>query len=331
MIVYKSYSEIDKEQWNELMQISPTTTFFQTRECYDFYASLSFLKPFVFGVSENNKLVGVICGYIISEGNFIKRYFSRRAIVPGGALLEKNISPKVLNALLDCTIQVLNKKVIYIELRNFNDYGAFRQHIETSGFAYQSHFDIQVETNNEKVILQKLSESKRRQLKTSQNAGVEWIETKQYDDIKAFYKILVNLYRLKVKTPLFPLEFFEKLVEQPNGKLLVVKYKNQVIGGMACVILENKILYEWFVCGEERDEKDIFSSVVATWAGIDYAVKNMIPLFDFMGAGSPEKDYGVREFKRKFGGKMLEQGRFLFICKPILYKLGKWIVERIKE
>ena len=331
MIFHKEISEIDNAQWHKLLEESSTVTFFQTKECYDFYASLSFLTPFVFGVSENDKLVGVICGYIISEGNNLKRFFSRRAIVPGGALLSPEISSNTLKAFFEMIPQILSKKAIYIELRNFNDYAPFRTIIETTGFIYQTHYDIKVETDKEDILFQQLSESKRRQLKSSQHVGVSWEVTTQLVDVKAFYKILKHLYLTKVKKPLFPLEFFEKLVNQPFGRLIVVKYKNKVIGGMACVIFENQTLYEWFVCGEESDEKDIYTSVVATWSGIEYAAKNKIPRFDFMGAGTPDQDYGVREFKMKFGGKLLEHGRFLYICSGFLYNLGKIVISVMKK
>ena len=45
--------------------------------------------------------------------------------------------------------------------------------------------------------------------------------------------------------------------------------------------------------------------------------------FDFMGAGSPDSDYGVREFKSKFGGECVEYGRYIKINKPVLYHAGR--------
>ena len=74
MKVYNTFSEIDRTQWQELVVQSPTASFFQTPECYEFFATFSFLKPFVFGVSENNKLVGILSGYVTSDGNMIKQY-----------------------------------------------------------------------------------------------------------------------------------------------------------------------------------------------------------------------------------------------------------------
>jgi lipid II:glycine glycyltransferase (peptidoglycan interpeptide bridge formation enzyme) len=50
-----------------------------------------------------------------------------------------------------------------------------------------------------------------------------------------------------------------------------------------------------------------------------------------MGAGKPDEGYGVRDFKAKFGGELVEHGRYLYLCKPMMYKLGKKIIEQLKK
>jgi lipid II:glycine glycyltransferase (peptidoglycan interpeptide bridge formation enzyme) len=63
---------------------------------------------------------------------------------------------------------------------------------------------------------------------------------------------------------------------------------------------------------------------------MQYAAENDYPLFDFMGAGSPDQPYGVRDFKAEFGGELVEHGRFLCIRKPMLYWIGKMGVKWLK-
>lgn len=327
MIVHSSFSEINKVQWENLVALSPTASFFQTPECYEFYAGLSFLKPFIFAVSEKEELKGLLCGYIISNGNIVTSFLSRRAIVCGGVLLDSSISEEALNAMLRTAAKTLKKKAIYIEIRNYTDYTNCKTIFKNAGFSYLPHLNFHVSTPNVTTALQNLNTTKRRHIKISNKEGVEWSETTDLNDVKAFYSILSDLYKTKVKRPLFPIEFFEKIVTGSTGKLLIVKNKSRVIGGMICVILAGNTLYEWFVCGEERAGKNIYSSEVATWAGIEYAAKNEIPHFDFMGAGKPENDYGVREFKSQFGGQLVENGRFLYICNPFLYTIGKAVIE----
>ena len=67
-----------------------------------------------------------------------------------------------------------------------------------------------------------------------------------------------------------------------------------VIGATVCVALSNKTLYEWFACGEKKIEKQLYPSVMATYAGINYAMKNNFAIYYSMGDGKPEEDYGVR-------------------------------------
>ena len=50
-----------------------------------------------------------------------------------------------------------------------------------------------------------------------------------------------------------------------------------------------------------------------------------------MGAGTPNEAYGVRDFKARFGGKEVEHGRFIQLCKPMLYAIGKVGVKILKK
>ena len=331
MRLHSTISEIDFHQWNELVDKSFTASFFQTQDCYNFYTSLSFLKPFVYGVSEEGMLKGVVCGYVIADGNTVKRFFSRRAIVPGGLLFDNDISADALKSLLNYLKRKLEKQSIYIELRNYNDYSGFRSVFESAGFKYQPHLNFHVPTTDVDAALKQLNSTKRRDVKLSRKEGAEWVETTMSEDVKSYYALLKHLYKTKIKIPLFPLEFFEKIVLSPMAKLFVIKYQGEVIGGSVCVLLPGRTVYEWFVCGLDGRIKNIYPSTVATWAGIEYAASNGFTCFDMMGAGKPEEGYGVREFKSKFGGQLVEHGRFLYVSKPRLYALGRYIVAKLKS
>jgi len=329
--IYTTFSDIALKQWDELARSSDVASFFQTADCYEFYATLTFLSPFVYGVSEDDKLVGLICGYIISDGNIVKRFFSRRAIVPGGVLLNASITAEALNYLLSYAVQTLSKKSIYLEIRNYNNYDAYSSVFKRNGFQYQPHLNFHLATSSIDIALKNLNTTKRRDVKLSKKEGVVWEETIYEADIEAYYKILSTLYKTKIKIPLFPFEFFKKIVEFPHAKLFIVKHKGCVIGGSVCVLLHNRTVYEWFVCGHETAPHNTFPSTVATWAGIEYAALNGYEKFDMMGAGKPDEGYGVREFKSKFGGELVEHGRFLRIFNSQLYSLGKYIIGRLKS
>lgn len=326
--VSDNIEEIDQEKWLELMDNSDTASFFQTKECYDFFSSLDCVDPFIFGVEENNDLKGVVVGYISKENNYIKQFFSRRAIIFGGPILAKNISKEAVQALLKICKERLQNRSIYIEFRNFNDYSRYIDEFEIAGFSYQAHYNYHIDSC---LGLNNLSSSKRRQIRRSIDAGVKIKEADSEAEIKEFYKLLSNLYKTKIKKPIFPYEFFLEFYKKNLGVFLMVLYNGKVVGGIMCPIFQKKVLYEWFIVGKDSDYEKIYPSVMATWAAIKYANDNLIDRFDFMGAGKPDEEYGVREFKSKFGGVLVEHGRFVAVNRPYLYKAGKFGLKILKK
>ena len=130
---------------------------------------------------------------------------------------------------------------------------------------------------------------------------------------------------------------------QNIGKFMLVKHDNKVIGGSFCVefkkipITNHQLpisacgaVYEWFECGANAENKEQYPSVTATYMGMEYAAEHGFARYDMMGAGVPGVPYGVRDFKSEFGGTMVEHGRFLNVCKPWLYRIGKLAIKVLK-
>lgn len=319
--VFKN-EEIKSAGWDKLIGLSSVATWFQSYDCYCFYKELSFLTPFAYAVEDNGEFKALVCGYLIAEEGFVKRFFSRRAIIPGGVLLANDISEEALELLLSELRSDLQRKAIYIELRNLHDYSAYKEVFQRAGFEYQAHLNYQISIRNGDDVFSNFSENRKRQIKQSLAEGLVCEKTDRMEDVHAFYSILQHTYSKRLKLPLFPFEFFKSIVSKAYGKLLVVKIEDKILGGILCVG-DEKVLYEWFVCGDDGEHPRVYPSVMATWTGIEYAVNNGYRMFDFMGAGKPAKKYGVRDFKARFGGKLVEHGRFLYICSPFLYFTGK--------
>ena len=349
-----TYYEINPRAWQMLVDQSPTATWFQTLEAYQFYASQkNEMIPFAIGVSEDDRLVGVVVGYITKEKNALKQYLTRRAIIVGGPLLAENISDEALTALLlavtntsslspsgvpgkvrdfvGCSLASRLQKPIYIETRNFNDYSRWKSVFEANGFAYQPHLNFHIDTTSVELVESRLGKNRKRDIKTSIRDGATIIENPTIEQVCSYYQLLKQLYTTKINTPLFSLHFFELLYAQPGGRFILVELNGEIIGGTVCVELPGKCLYEWFVCGRDGEWKSIFPSSLATYAGIRYAAEHGCSRFDMMGAGKPDEAYGVRDFKARFGGEQVEHGRFLYVRKPLLYAIGKLGVKILKR
>lgn len=321
--------DIDTNAWTGLVEASPVATWFQTHEAFEFFESLSLLEAFAFGVENDGQLKGVVVGFIQKDGGKLKQFFSRRAIVSGGPLLAEDITDEELSALLAATRKQLKHKAIYIESRNFNDYSKWRDIFEKNGFQYEPHLNFHLDTTLLETAQSNLGSHRKKYIRLSLRDGAFLIDNPTIEQVRSFYEILDNLYKTKVKTPLFPFEFFEKLYQQ-NGKFLLVGLEDKIIGGTVCVCLAGKAVYEWFECGNDHFRKNIRPSSLATWFGIEYSANNGYPRFDFMGAGKPNEEYGVRDFKAEFGGQLVEHGRFHYVCNSSLYFVGKTGVKLLK-
>lgn len=315
--------KVNAEEWRHLSDTSPTYSFFQTQGCLEFLKSLSFVEAFAFYVYEDECLKGVLLGFVNRDRNPVRNFFTRRAIVNGGPLLADDISEEALMALLRTCVSSLKRKAIYVECRNYSDYSKWKSCFERCGFEYKPHYDFQVDTSSMETVLLNTGKSRLRDTKTSLKNGALIEDNPSQSDISSFYSLLHHLYAKKIKTPLFPYEFFEKLHGLKDGYFRLVRLNGKIIGGTVCVGEKGRILYEWFACGLDCDLKNIHPSTLATYSGIELAVENCCRMFDMMGAGSPgDGGYGVRDFKAKFGGKLVENGRFLCVQNTFLYRVG---------
>ena len=317
-----------------MVLFSSTGTWFQTPESYEFLAGQpSLFQPFAYGLENDGQLRGVCAGYITVEKSVLKQKLTRRAIIVGGPALADDCTDEEVFALMSAVRKELRSKAIYVECRNFNDYSMWKNAFASAGFDYVPHLNFHVDTSSVDIVDSNLGKSRKRDIRTTIREGVTIIEHPTEQQVIEYYSILENLYKTKVKTPLFPLSFFTELNKHKDGRLLLTEYNGHIIGGTICVALEGKCLYEWFACGEDGVYPHVFPSCYATYAGIRYAAEHNMPRFDMMGAGKPDEAYGVRDFKAKFGGNEVEHGRFLSITKLLLYKvgvLGVTILKKIK-
>ena len=330
--IINNVNEIDVNQWDNLIKHSNVATWFQTKIAYKFYESLpNIMTPFVIALVKNNVLRGLVVGYITQEKNPIKQLLTRRAIIVGGPLLANDITNQEVELLMSATRKSLKGKAIYIETRNFNDYSAWKEGFIASGFEYVPHLNFHVDTISKEIIEGNLSKSRKRDIRVSFRDGAVIVNNPTIEQVRSYYTILADLYQTKVKLPLFPLEFFEKLYELDSSRFLLVEYNGEIFGGTVCVCLQNKTMFEWFVCGKDGVVKNIFPSEVATYAGLQCSVDDNCAKFDMMGAGSPNVKYGVRDFKAKFGGQLVEHGRYLCVLNILSYSLGKLGVKFLKK
>lgn len=313
--------DIEADAWQKFVEANRHGTPFQTRGFYNLFNSVQGLSAEAIAVLDEAAIRALAVVTKQAEPG-LKGCFSRRCIIYGGPLSDPGY-PEAMEFLLQHLQLIIGRGVIYTETRNFSDYNEYKDLFLRKGYVYKPYLNFIVHTEDKDSVLKNISSSRRRQINKALNGGVKWKIAQSKGEVKSFYNILENLYSKKIKKPLPPSDFFTRFVESGLGILLLICYHDTVIGGIMCPLLEGKAIYEFYVCGLDNEYKDQYPSVMATWAAIEYAIQNRIPVFNFMGAGPPDGHYGVRDFKARFGGDLVEFGRFQKIYRPLLYGLGK--------
>jgi serine/alanine adding enzyme len=330
LIVITDPSDISSAEWSASVDGHPEGTVFQSPEMFEFLSNVPKFSPVIVAATgENGRISGILLGVIIREMKGLAGYFSSRTVIYGGPLVDPDAANRqeILQVLLNGLISQVRNHAIFIQFRNFSSQETMLKTFESSGFHLRDRLNLIVDTSSMETVIMNMSESRYRQVRKSIERGAKCIVPQNVDQVRAFYDILHDLYKYKVKKPLPSWEFFEQFYrissEGRLGIILLVEYREKIIGGILAPVTPGKTIYEWYVCGLDQQYKEVHPSVLATWAALDYAVKNNIPRFDFMGVGIPEREYGVRDFKAKFGGALVNYGRFARINNRIFYAVAE--------
>ena len=241
-----------------------------------------------------------------------------------------------MQILLAELVKVYGSKTAFIEIRNYKTLNGCNELYYSFNFQFLPYLNFWLDTQTGTEVWANINSGKKRQIEKSLTAGAIVTEAANIGEVRELYEILKELYLEKIGKPLPGLLFFEKFYteihQKKKGVILVVKNYNKVIGGAFCPVFNNKAIYEWYICGLDKIYRslNIYPSVLATWGIIDFAIQHKIHSVEFMGAGKAGEAYGVRDFKARFGGTMIESGRYLRINKPLIYQAGKMGLKVLK-
>ena len=315
---------VDRSKWLELVSRSPFSTPFQTPRFYDFCNATTHHQGLVCAVKDKKNDYLALCVADITKENGFKAFFSSRAIIYGGPLLIEDVEEDALKCLLDNLHNKLKNKVIYIEIRNLKDYSCYSSVISSLDWKTIPWLNIRKQLNykNRDELLNSIKYNRRREILMTIKSGLQYYEAVNEKEVKEVYAILKNLYKNRIGLPLPSLQYFEEFRETGLMKVFAVTDQGIVVGGSFCVVSEKNAIYTFYYCGKRNYKPRTYPTHLAVMAALEYGMRNGLKYLDFMGAGKPGEEYGVRNYKLGFGGELVEEGRYLKIENKILYMLG---------
>lgn len=312
----------DRKKWDDFVYQHPCGNIFQTTCMFDVYKSTPHCTAGVIALEDGFKNILGLMVYSVIQEPGIKSHFSKRAIITGGPLITDN-NPDYSKALLSSYKKIIKKtNTIYSELRNLYDITALRPALEKENFVYEDHLTIHMDLTQSVEALEKaLHRGRASNIKRAVKKNVTVQDVSSPQELDDVYRLIKDTYE-RIGLPSPSPELFINTAKFMKEKVrFIAAFLDGKMIGCRVYLIYKDFLYDWYAAGD-REYSGYHPSDLLPWKGMLSAKENGVKIYDFAGAGKPNKEYSVRDYKLKFGGFLLNLGRYQCIHKPLLFRVG---------
>lgn len=326
----KVVKSLDEAIWHRFVDEHPQGNIFHTPEMFQVFARAKNHRPTLWAVTDDK--AGVLALLLpvqitlIPHAGILSR-LTRRAIVYGGVLCAPGSQGlQALFALLQAYNQSVKGHVLFTELRNLTDISELQPVLLDQHFAYEDHLNYLIDLDRPvEEVMQSIGSRTRKNIRRGLRKGQVVIEEiHQPEQVATCYELLAQTYA-QAQVPLAGRSLFEAAFEvlYPRGMVrLVLAQVEDVCAATSIELAYKDVLYGWYG-GLDRQFSSYVPNELLMWDILCWGVENEFRWYDFGGAGKPDEDYGVRDFKAKFGGELVCFGRNTHVHSPALLHLSK--------
>ena len=324
MQIIVGVNNISRRDWTEFILNHPDGNIFQTPEMYDLYSETALQEPVVLFAVKDNCIHGILLAVIQKEFKGLLGELSSRSIIWGGPLVNHSNAAKALLYEYD---EIIEREAIYSQFRNIFPADNLKKSFKNLGFALHDHLNIIIDlSKGESVLWDEIHKNRKKEIKNGIKKGlvVSQIDVYKLNNLYEIYMLIKKLYT-NIGLPIPSYSFFQNAISilGPKGylKTFVAKVDNKIVA-LRIVLTYKDLIYDWYAASDE-EYLAYRPNDILPWEILKWGYNNGYKRFDFGGAGEPNTPYGVRDYKLKFGGDLVNFGRFEKIHKPILFRLGK--------
>lgn len=169
-------------------------------------------------------------------------------------------------------------------------------------------------------LFKTLDRQARKAVRKSRKQGVTVRHGTSLEELDIFYKFFKEFTVEKgfmSRSYAYQKSLWDEYIMRGNGKLFVAVYKNQIVGGLICLIFGKKCLAMHM--GTPYKYQYLRSNDAYVWESIKWAKGNGCKWFSFRGVGTTPTQ---EKFKRKFRPEVVSlAGYYDFVFYPLLYRL----------
>lgn len=313
--------------WRDFVNSHPLGNIFHTPEMFQVFARTRGHKPLLWAaVDADARPLALLLPVQITLFDGPMRPFTTRALVYGSVLHESGPKGReALDVLLRSYVQE-TKGVLLTEMRNLSDLSPIQPMLQAHGFEYaeQLNYLIRLDRPAEDV-LQNISRRTRKRIRRGLRQGEVAIrEVQRREDLKLFCDLVSRSYAA-ARVPLADVSLFEAAFDVLHPKGMVKFFLAWL--GQECIAASAELYFKdtvfgWY-SGVDRSYSSYVPNELLMWHVLEWGSNNGYRVYDFGGAGRSDEDYGVRDFKAKFGGDLVSYGRNAHVHSPVRLAVSK--------
>lgn len=241
-----------------------------------------------------------------------------------GVVKLSHISNSLYKDFLENSILLIKKKFRVQWISTTPNYAIFEEYPSKSQRIPFGTYIIDLQSNTEDELFTKIHPKHRNSIKRAEKNG---IEVRFGLDLIHDYLLLdsfTNTRRGNSKTD-NQKKIIDMITRIPKICFLAVAYKDGVPQGGA-LLFYNKLKC-YYMYGASRDNPEPGSMNLLHWKCIQYMKEKSVQEYDFVGARINEdensKYHGIQNFKKRFGGELIQGYIFKVVINNFMYKLYK--------
>lgn len=323
----KITDRLDEKIWRDFVNQHPQGNIFHTPEMFQVFMQAKGYQPEMrAAVSEHGRVLALFLPVHVSLKDGFMSRLTTRSIAYGSTLCSPDSAGKeALEVLLCDYLKKTGRKGLYTELRHLTDLSAFQPIFTNCGFEYHEHLNylINLDCTTEELFKKIGARTRKHIRRAIKRDQIVIDEVENIRQIKPIYQMIIKSYQ-EAHIPVANISLFEaafKVLYPLNMvKFTLVRLGNTYIASSVELIFKD-IIYGWYG-GVDRAYSSYTPSELLTWHILKWGSENGYLTYDFGGAGSPNENYGVRDFKAKFGGRLVSYGRNTCVHDPILLQIS---------
>jgi len=324
----KIVHSLPEADWRRFITENSNSNIFHTPEMFQVFSLTKGYRPVLWAVLINGCVRALLLSVQITLFESLPRLFSTRAIIHGGILYNPDVEgQQALRYLLSAYIRETKGTILFTEVRNINDVKSVHPVFLENGFIYEEHLNYLIDlTKSSDELFKSINKSGRKAIKRAQHRGVTVEEIHNRELIPIYYDLLMQTYQ-RARVPLTDMSFFEAVMDILVPKGMAKMFLARVDNLAAAVSLElpfKQGIFSMF-SGYDSKFRHAYTNDLIVWCILEWGETNGYSCFDFGGAGRPSEKYGPREFKAKFGGTLVNFGRYTYVHNPLALALCRII------